>query len=376
MLRFRRFISVTGFRRGGRYLFERVPTLVLPTMLLGVLVWSTLVLPGCAPPPSPTERTRVQEASRQINEIRADIGFLDGQETEGRETASRGFTRTAAYLAQQFRSAGLQPILAGEYRTQYAAGIRRVVSHRVEVVGRDTTRLTRGEDYLLFDIAGSSGTFGTPGPPEIPGVHWNADIEADTERGAWNVSIEVDEHATTAPMHIVGMIPGANPLTRDSVVVWLAPADASGLQGVGSWTDGSDLSIPAAALLSATRRAAGLQRTWASIPHTILVGFLSGTRDDCQGAAMLERHFPWDKELIARIVIADMASATSCDWESIWSDGRTSIEVLEAAVPFEAPADFGFGPFRPRSETQRPEALDVATSEALRLSREFLDRLP
>lgn len=377
--------NVEAFRSEALVRCGRIRVVVLSALIVVV----GFVPSGCAPPPSPSERIRVQEETRQANQVRADLAFLDGAEVEGRQTASRGFTRTAAYLAQQMSAHGLQPVLAGEFRSQYAAAIHRVVNHglaSVESVDGDTTRLVWGEDYLLVDIKESVGVSESLQRPTAQGLIWHSELPSSELN--WNASITVESRATTAPMHVIGMIPGADPIRRDSVVVWLAPADGSGMQNTASWTDGSDLAIPSAALLAASRRAAALQRTWASIPQTVMVAFVSGTRDECSGPEMLARHFPWDAELIARIVVADMASVdrtTStdltastkrCNWERVFKKVTAPVTVLHAYQPFASPAEYGFGIFRPRSETQRPDALDVATTEALRLSREFLEWLP
>lgn len=342
---------------------------VLMFMAIGVAA-------GCAPAQAPSDATNAQDESRLLARARADIAYLDGPETEGRETASRGFTRTAAYVADQLRAASLQPVLAGEYRLQYPARIRRVVGHEVERVSGDTTRGMRGEDFLLVNVSGSVDTSSPKGLPSIPGVIWNSEMSEEEAEASWQVKLEVDDRATTAPMHVAGMIPGADPRQRDSLVVWMAPLDASGLQGDQSWTDGSDLSIPAAALLSAARQTSNLQGSWSPFPHSIMVLFVSGTRDDCQGGEWLTRHIPWDRSMISRMVVVDIASGSGCDWTSLWSESISELDVLETNNPFKEDGAFGFGSWRPRSEVQRPDSLDAATVEALRLSREFLARLP
>lgn len=348
---------------------DATPVAIIACALLTVFLWA-----GCAPAPLPSEHSRLHAEAGQVSQIRADIGFLDGPETEGRETASRGYARTATYLAQQLRMQGLQPVLSGEFRMQYAASIRRVVHDNVAFVGQDTTRLQRGSDYLLVGTTESVQNVGESHLLEIPGLIWRADLELDAS--SLDMDIRVDMRATTAPMHVMGFIPGADPLQRDSVVVWLAPSDAIGMQGDQSWTDGSDLSIPSAALMAAARRASSIQQAWASFPQTILVAFVSGTQDACQGPTMLARHFPWEVSRISRVVIADMPSSSRCDWGALFSHVPGGVNVVEALQPFAAPADFGFGPFRPRSEMQRSDVLDAAISEALRLSEALLDLLP
>ena len=362
--------------------FEKsIPGLLFRGLCAGVFF---LVLGACASrSPGLDERSLLSEEEALLDRARSDLSYLEGPEAEGRRTATRGFNRTASYLAGQLRDAGIQPVRSGEYRIQYAARIRRSLETRILWLGSDTTRAVAGEDFLIMEAPTAveeSGSFERL--PQYPWIVWNEDI--DSNRGPadrWSMDIRVEERATTAPMHIAGMIPGAHPTKRDSVVIWIAPVDGTGLQGEQSWTDGSDLAIPAAALLSAMRRAAGHQQDWAVYPQTIMVAFLSGTRDDCAGPDMFFRHLPWDRSLVSRVMVAEMASEGNCNWESLWLDYagdtlRTQIKTLQAYVPFSAAAEQGFGTWRSRSEALRPVTLDVASSEAQRLAREFVRWLP
>lgn len=360
---------------------QSFPRAVFTAITAGVFF---LVLGACAPRPTGLdERAGPSGEEAFAGRIRADLGYLDGPEPEGRGTATRGFTRAATYLAGQMRNSGLHPVQSGEYRMQYAARIRRSLETRILWLGTDTTRAVAGTDYLIVDppVAISES-----GPldrlPHFPWIVWNDKVDAGRDPATrWSMHIQVQEQSTTAPMHVGGMIPGAHPVQRDSLVIWIAPVDGTGLQGVQSWTDGSDLAIPAAAVLAAMRQVSGQQDSWAAYPQTIMVAFLSGTRTDCSGPDMFFRHLPWDRALVSRVLVAEMDGDHGCDWEGLWNQyadiaSGPRIRVLDAYAPFSANADLGFEAWRPRSRTQRPELLNAATSEALRLAREIVRWVP
>lgn len=349
-------------------------------LLSGVLF---LMVGACAPAAPSTIVRPVHDGQAWQDRARADIGFLDGQDPEGRRTASRGFTRTSTYLAAQMREAGLQPVLSDEYRIQYAATLRRASDVRVQWLGPDTSLAVPGKDHLIVGRPESySGKGILAELPDPDWLVWNEEIlEEHPLSDRWSIEVVVEERVSTAPMHVVGMIPGADPERRDSLVLVLAPVDGSGLQGVASWTDGSDLAIAAASVLAVMRQAAEYQQTWAVYPQTIMVALLSGSRDECQGPDMFFRNFVWDRSMVSRIVVSSMQKETGCDWASLWnrygpSNPGPEMVVLRAHAPFADSNDSGFGPWRPRVETQDPDVLDMATSEVLRLAREIVTLLP
>ena len=159
----------------------------------------------------PSTQQEVAVTADLINRARGDISYLDGTESEGRSTASRGFTRAATYLAAQLRANGLQPVLDGEYRLQYAA---RIVRHRevdISWVARDTTRAVPGRDYLITGVPQPESTSNSESPlPDVAGLQWHADVDTEAVRW-WQVNIQVDDQVSSAPMHVIGMIPGADP---------------------------------------------------------------------------------------------------------------------------------------------------------------------
>ena len=313
--------------------------------------------------------------------VRAHLQYLDGEEVEGRQTASRGFTRAAAYVAGQMRDMGLQPVLTGEYRLQYPALISRIVRSEVLFADPDTSVWLAGNEYLLTGDATEVDTVGRGrNLPGYPFLEWKAGLEDDLgPTGVWSLRLQEREQVTSAPMNVMGIIPGADPVRRDSLVVLMAPLDGFGLQREESWTDGTDLSIPAAALLESTRRLALIQQRWARYPYSVMVIFLSGTLDRCQGLEMALRHFPWDLTHVVQVEVLRMQMDARCGWRARIANAGISptiVNELAAYSPFSEEAEFGFGAWRPRSEAQRTDQLDVAVDEALRLSRELMPRIP
>ena len=299
---------------------------------------------------------------------------------EGRQTATRGFGRAAAYVAGRLRGMGIQPVLQGEYRWQYAAMIRRANRLDLRVIDPDTTRWLPGRDMLITDIpqrwrASGQGL-------SIPGadfLRWRDGAQASwSEEARWRFEVDVVEEVTTAPMHVMGYLAGADPLLRDSLVVLVAPLDGFGLQREQSWTDGRDLSLPAAVVLEATRRLTTMQRQWAFLPHSTMIVFISGTWDACQGGEALLRHLPWDKEAVLGIHVVRMAADERCDWPRLVS-GQADLDIpvtlWPVYSPFDPEAGFGFGPWRPRSMVLRDEATTLAVDEALRVARGLMEAI-
>lgn len=332
---------------------------------------------GCATAPAPSLlREEPRELAWSPERVQQHLETLDGVDMEGRQTASRGFTRAAAYVSGRLRNIGLQPVLRREYRMQYAARIRRANRVDLRIIERDTTRWLPGRDFLITDVPSSWRETGS-GPllPNPDFLRWKERItDKWTAETGWRFDIQVQEDATTAPMHVMGMLPGADPLRRDSLVVLIAPLDGFGFQREQSWTDGRDLSIPAAALLETTRRLAALQQQWAFLPHSVLVVFASGTLDACQGVKSLVRNLPWDSEAILSIHILRMESDTRCDWRKAWKDVAPVTE-WTAYSPFAPDAEYGFGYWRPRTDALRSDPLDASVEEALRVAKNLMEAI-
>ena len=309
--------------------------------------------------------------------VRAHMSYLDGPEVEGRQTATRGYTRAAAYVAGHLRDIGLQPILNREYRLQYAARIRRSVRAEFRTIDADTLNWRLGEKWILTDIPSAVRSSGTGLPlPDAPYFAWNPEaVEAVTDSTRWSMEIGMQEQVTSAPIHVVGMLPGADPRVRDSLMVVIAPLDGFGFQGDQSWTDGRDLSIPAAALLESSRRMAFMQERWSLYPQSILIMFASGTSDACQGLAAIQRHFPWDMNLVSRVTVVRMQADERCNWQEEFSQApleHARFSQLVAYSPFVEDGEYGFGAWRPRSEALGSGQVEGALVVAMRLAQEIM----
>jgi hypothetical protein len=365
---------------GGRSAYLPPMSVLLPipdlrrTVLLPLLMCSGWLV-GCASSPAPALlREEPREVAWSPERVRQHIQTLDGPEMEGRQTAARGFVRAANYVAGRLRNMGLQPVLQREYRMQYAARISRANRMDMRVIDQDTVQWMPGKEFLLIDVPSGWQAAGRGGP--VAGndfMVFQDEVASNwTENVQWRFDVRVQEDATTAPMHVVGMLPGADPVQRDSLVVLMAPMDGYGLQRVQSWTDGRDVSIPAAALLEATRRLATLQRQWAFLPYSVLVVFVSGTVDACQGVDSLVRHFPWDTNAIKAVHILRMEADTRCHWRDGWPPA-VPVSHWTAYTPFSPDGTFGFGPWRPRSEMLDVDALDAAVAEAMRVAQGVME---
>lgn len=339
---------------------------------------------ACAPPPTATLGTPDLARSERLQRwARTDIEYLDGPEAEGRQTATRGFARAAVYVADQMRQVQLQPVLVGEYRMQYAALLRRSAGVSVQLIGSDTTNALHGDDFLITGAPRELHMAGVmPSLPDVDWLQWSEDMyESRGSTSRWSVDISVDERVSTAPMHVVGMLPGSHPVRRDSVVLVLAPLDGDGMKGSESWTDGSDLSLPAAALLHTMRQMAEYQHTWALYTHSTLFGLLSGTRDDCQGPSQFIRHLPWERSRVSTVIVVSMQVDWACDWNALLRDSFSEnsgpeVVLLQAYAPYGSLGATEFGSWRRRASLMQSDVLDEATTEVLRLARRLLEHVP
>ena len=340
---------------------------------------------ACAPaPPIVLQIPDMADDGVWEDQARIDIAYLDGPEVEGRQTATRGFFRAAAYLSARMDESGLQPVLVDEYRMQYAARLRRATDLSVQVIGEDTTVVRQGNDFLVTGAPQPLDVSGTvPTLPVLDWIQWSEDIRIDMgSESTWRMVAEVEAYVSTAPMHIVGMLPGADPVRRDSLTLIVAPVDGAGLQGAESWTDGGDLTLPAAAVLSVMRRMASYQNRWSLYPESTMFSLLSGTRDGCLGPEQFLRNAPWDRSRISRIIVVTMQADATCDWPGLLNgiaDDQAhapNIVRFRAYAPFEAQAASGFGSWRMRSSIQQTDALNRATTEAIRLAREIMAIIP
>lgn len=321
-------------------------------------------------------------ASWSAQQVRAHLMYLDGVDLEGRESATRGFSRTAAYIAARLKGFGIQPVLAGEYRWQYATRNSAVISSSVQLLSPDSLQLIRGEDYLLTGVEKSVQMAGQGRLPQnVPGLQWNTEIDSLSRSGMWkwDVSIDVESGINLSSMHIAGFLPGAKPQERDSLVILVAPIDGMGMQGNLSWSDGSDSALPAATLLEVTRRLSSLQRTWSLFGSSMMIVFVSGTRSECSGVDAFLTHLPWDRSHVQAVHLLDIREPQACRWkERMAEHGLETSEIIfhQVYAPSIESSILGFDGWFPRSDLLRSGALEQATNEVIRAAAHVMDAMP
>ncbi|MBV8254420.1 MAG: M28 family peptidase [Chitinophaga sp.] len=76
---------------------------------------------SCQAQPAPTDATVAKQFASFIDTgwLHQRLGVIAGPQMEGRETATRGQAKAAAYIISQFREAGLQPGAAGQWEQFY-----------------------------------------------------------------------------------------------------------------------------------------------------------------------------------------------------------------------------------------------------------------
>jgi len=376
------------------------------------IVFAVVALSGCSPTAPRTELGfQNTQLDWDIDQIRSHITFLDGEEQEGRQTATRGFSKTAAYLSLGLRSFGLQPVLSGEYRFQYAAPVEVVSNATVILTAADTVSLVHGRDFLVepFSEAGTisadlarlnmeSGMLRSDSlwlaigdyskkneerhsASKPLAIHLSNSVLEKLESKGRGYSgraistVEKQSSISTAPMHIAGFIAGANPVHRDSLTIVLAPADGFGLQGTWSWTDGSDSGASAAALLEIARRVNLMQSRWSLSKRTIMIAFLSSTMVDCVGPKAFYRNLPWSKSQVASIQVIVPDISNSCEWQGISGDAGISAPVFIHEWKAPVSLDDGlegareFGDHYLRATLLESDVLETTSEEVLQIAK-------
>ena len=107
-----------------------------------------LLLSACATTPRPAPPVPVGEA-----EVRATIGVLASDAFEGRMAGTPGADKAAAYIAERFKTAGLQAP-SGGYRQSFK------VDHKFRALPGEMAKLPSGQSYFM-DEQNKHGSFTT-----------------------------------------------------------------------------------------------------------------------------------------------------------------------------------------------------------------------
>ncbi len=326
-------------------------------LLVGAIFGLMIGLAACASPNAVQQSENTSSTSKWDAEVvRNHIRLLNSSDMEGRSTASRGFLRAADYVQGQLREMGLQPILSGEYRLQYAAVQHYISRSTVQLIGPDSLNLQRGIDYILHQNE------------QVASVQFSPRVNGLLEFGAYEAHSDVQTESTvsTSSIHVAGYIPGQGPDSRDSLIVLIAPLDGWGAQGIQSFSDGSDLGASATALLEVVRNLSDMQRKWAVIGPSIFVAFVSGTKGVCDGPGALLRTFPWAKSYLKSVVI--LSDANDCNWSEIVAAERIAapVTVLESDnISMLNDPSTSFIPWARREKYLRSPYLDRLVSDAM-----------
>ncbi len=298
-----------------------------------------LMLTGCASSSDIPGMVNPREVD--LSRVRSHVETLNSPDLEGRETGRLGGARASAYVSGVLRSNRLQPALENEYRWLYPLQ-KPVLEHAsLHVVQEDTLRLIPGTAFVVDHASGSGTWSGAFGPGERPLDVLNRGIRVDPDglrpgpmtsihaplrlgllppartilgrrvsrEGSVHVQVRISEELVSG-IHVLGFLPGSHPVRRDTLVVVMARYDGYGVQGAGTWTDGTDSGLDAAVLLETARTLAVAQNLDRSIPFSVLFAFVSGVTEACQGMRWLEDHLPWERDAIQRVIL--LGSLDAC----------------------------------------------------------------
>ena len=116
-----------------------------------ILIWALILVGGCAVPTVDQGELRPSSSAEWNTDlIRSHLEFLNSETQEGRARGTRGFLRTADYIADQLKASQVQPFLRGQYKQQYAASVTHLARAEVLFLGSDTLNLVQGEDFFVF----------------------------------------------------------------------------------------------------------------------------------------------------------------------------------------------------------------------------------
>ncbi len=282
-----------------------------------------------------------------MDQLTAHISLFNAAEIEGRASGSRGFLRAASYVSSELEAFGLQPIQVQNFRHQYASSVSVLERSSAELIGRDTLRLVQGEHFIAVREGASDSLLLLKKYRDL----------LSAGGYAFHPQVVRSKQITTSTMHISGMIPGMHPTERDSLVLIVAALDGNGLQGVTSYTGGTDLGLAASALLEVARRVSSMQLTWSFFRPTVMVSFLSGSLDEFEGPDSALRSLPWEKSHIKKVIVLEDSRTVPCDWLVLLSKNQITAPLTElTAADFTISEDDSM-PFYPL--VQRDQMIDV-----------------
>ncbi len=356
-------------------------------------------------------------------ELRTHLDFLNGPEINGRATGTRGLVRASAYASARLNEYGAQPMIPHEFSSIYATSLHSPISVEFVQYTADTLRLETGVEFYPDGRTNSgsihfrSVLWNPDAGADLSGeVVWlSGGIDTDNAllqlatRGAAAILIEgpltvsqydrpisasqiirvapdarrlfqftgepqpgriqlpfeaglsttVQSLAVGSAQNTSGMVPGANPVLRNELVIVAARLDGFGAVNGVTLTDGTDLALGAAALLETARVAAAIQDRLGAYGRTILFSFFSGSQFSQSGMRALLRHPLWARSAIHSLIYVADAGESTGEVTHLATEYGIRLQII--GTPAISPQ----GEFLPRDELFAGDLADEAVGVAL-----------
>src|SRR5688572_29468423 len=102
------------------------------------------------------KKIRKYAATIKVKELKEKLSVIASAEMEGRETATEGQRKAAAYIEQKFRKIGLKPGNGDSYQLHYDLFVDSLSSHSLTLNG---SPLQPNKDYSVSINTSANGTW-------------------------------------------------------------------------------------------------------------------------------------------------------------------------------------------------------------------------
>ncbi len=120
------------------------------------LIWLLLVLPALAGQAQRSANPRTFAKSITTEDLQKHLYIIAGADMEGRETASEGQRKAAAYIENEFRALGLTPGNKNDYQMYFPVYVDSLQELSLSL---NDTMLTAGQDFSIDLAANHSAAF-------------------------------------------------------------------------------------------------------------------------------------------------------------------------------------------------------------------------
>ncbi|MBO6575346.1 MAG: M28 family peptidase [Rhodothermales bacterium] len=298
--------------------------------------------------------------------IRAHVSRLNAEDMAGRRTATLGYAAAADYVAGRLRASGVQPVHPGEYRhltydavnhasgvllrslgpdstvwdtdrdllpdprtasvSMRAASVRRIpgsgrisaaLPSQIAIVdsvlstGRAIDLAAAGFEAVLIQRHPTSGRASMQLP--LAAIQVAPDrlsrildrigrVPEGLER--LEIRVEADHDSGAGFIHVVGMLAGWHPASRDRAVLVAAQLDSGGFLAGVAMPDPGRSGLEAAALLEVARVMAAERQRGAGNARTVVFAWFAGGAQGDAGLRSFLRHPPWPLDAVDAVILA------------------------------------------------------------------------